>query len=100
MRLCWLVSLALETISGTNTINFINELGMQMDVILAMFWAVWRPCNLFLFQNLTAYFNRTNMKSLSWLQSYGALQRKVTSRVINLPLVDQHGAIGFFDGVE
>ena len=79
-----------------NATNFLNKLGMQMDVILATFWSVWSVHNLCLFQDVNSNYIRTGMKSLCWLHSYGALKMKISSQNIRYPLEEQQGAIGFF----
>ena len=73
---------------------------LEIDVILAILWAVWRERNRCTFQDVVSDPDRERLKALSSLHAYGHLQKKKNIWVCHILWEEQLGVIGFFDGAQ
>ena len=66
----------------SNITHCIKKTDMNIDIILSVFWVVWRERNMCIFQEITADTNKAGIKALRWLNAYGSLHRMKNNRVI------------------
>ena len=78
----------------------IKNSAIQLDVLIATIWVVWRMQNNVIFQSGRPDHYFTGRSAIGWVQSYGGLdQREPNMRTI-IALAEQHGTVGYFDGAE
>ena len=73
---------------------------IQIDVLIATLWEVWRMRNNVIFQNGRLDHYQIRMSAIGWVHSYASLDQLEPTRRTITPLADQHGIVGYFNGTE